>query len=122
MKAILFALLALALAGLVAAAQPAYKRDIPAYLASKAKIAEDSAVSTALGAVPNGTVTAVELENEHKRLIYSVDIQAPNKTGVEEVHVDAMTGKLLGRHYESAKTEAKEAAAEKKESSPPPRY
>jgi hypothetical protein len=112
MKAFFLALPALALAGYVSAAQPTYKRDIPADLATQAKISEVTAVSTALGTVPNGTVTSVGLEQKHKRLFYSVDIQSPARSGVEEVRVNANTGKVMKHHHESAKTEAKESAAE----------
>ena len=115
MKTILVALPALVLAGLAHAAAPSYKRDVPANLQSEAKISEEAAVSTALGAVPHGKVVSVELEREKGQLIYSVDVKAPKKRGVEEIHVSALDGRLLSREHESAKTERKEEAAEKKE-------
>jgi hypothetical protein len=44
-----------------------------------------------------------------------VDIKVPKKRGVEEIHVNALDGRLLSREHESAKTERREEAAEKKE-------
>jgi hypothetical protein len=92
------------------------KSDIPPALAKKAKITLDAARATALAKVPGGTVQSEELEREHGKLIYSFDIQVPGKTGVEEVNVNAITGKVVGKKYESAKTEAKEKAMERKPS------
>jgi hypothetical protein len=115
MKPFLSALPALMLTGVAFSAVPTYHRDIPASLASEAKISEDAAVATALNAVPNGKVMSVELEREKGQLIYSVDIKVPKKRGVEEIHVNALDGRLLSREHESAKTERKEEAAEKKE-------
>ncbi len=114
---ILFSLPALVLTGIAFADAPSYHRDIPANLASSAKISEDAALSTALGAVPNGKVISIELEREKGQLIYSVDIKAPDKHGVEEIHVSAIDGQLLSRQHESQSTERKEAAAEKAETS-----
>ncbi len=121
MKTTFFALPALLVTSLAYSAPPSYQRDIPASLASEAKISEDAALSTALGAVPNGKVLSVELEREKGQLIYSVDIKAPKKSGVEEIHVSALDGRLLSREHESAKTERKEEAAEKKEAAQKPR-
>jgi uncharacterized membrane protein YkoI len=118
MRPILLALPALVLAGLAYSAEPAYQRDIPANLASKARITEEAAVAKALGTVPNGKVISVELEREKRQLIYSVDIQAPQRSGVEEIHVSALNGRLLSRQHESVETERKEETAEKKEAGP----
>lgn len=115
MKTKHFALPALLFAGLAFSAPPPYKRDIPAGLASEAKISENAALSTALGAVPKGEVRALELERENGQLIYSVDIKAPNKSGIEEIHVSALDGALLSHQHESTNAERKEAAAEHKE-------
>jgi hypothetical protein len=56
-----------------------------------------------------------ELEKEHGRLVYSFDIAAPKQSGVEEVMVDATSGKVISKKHESAAAEAKEHAAEAKE-------
>ena len=98
------------------AATAPVKSNIPPALAKKAKITLDTARATALAKVPGGTVQSEELERERGKLIYSFDIQVPGKTGVEEVNVNAITGKVVGKKYESAKTEAKEKAMERKPS------
>jgi len=89
------------------------KSDIPADLAKEAKVSLEAARKTALAHVKDGTVRSEELEREHGKLLYSFDIASKGKTGVTEVHVDAMTGKVLSTHHESAATEKKEAKEEK---------
>jgi uncharacterized membrane protein YkoI len=79
------------------------------------KITEESARATALARVPGGTVKGEELEREHGHLIYSYDVEVAGKPGIEEVHVDAMTGKVLATKHETAKTESKEKEQESKE-------
>jgi uncharacterized membrane protein YkoI len=77
-------------------------------LVAEAKIKEADARAIALARVKNGTVKSEELEREHGHLIYSYDIQVPEKSGVEEVNVDAMTGKVIAQSHEGAKAERKE--------------
>jgi uncharacterized membrane protein YkoI len=102
-----------------AATAPA-KSDVPANLAKQAKITLDAARATALAKVPNGEVKSEELEREHGKLIYSFDIQVPGKSGVEEVQVSALNGKVLSKKHESARSEMKEAKKEAKEHKKPP--
>src|SRR6266480_4802053 len=78
--------------------------------ATKPKITMAQARAIALKKAP-GTVKSEELENEHGKLIFSFDI-ATSKSGVTEVNVDAMNGKIVAVQYENA---AKEAAEAKKE-------
>jgi uncharacterized membrane protein YkoI len=111
----LVAAAAVALAGSVAHAQATYKRDIPDSLAKEAKITETAAAATAQKRVPKGTIESVELEREKGKLMFSYDIKTAGKSGVDEVNVDAITGKIIGFSHESAATEKKEAAAEAKE-------
>src|ERR1700681_323987 len=92
------------------------RSDVPAELAKQAKISLETARATALAKVPNGEVRSEELEKEHGKLIYSFDIAVPGKSGIEEVNVSAITGKVVGVHHESAKDEKKEAAKEHKPS------
>jgi uncharacterized membrane protein YkoI len=80
---------------------------------STAKVSEETARAAALAQIPNGKVESHELEKEHGKLVYSFDIKAPGKSGVEEVNVDAMTGKVLNSHHETASGEKKEMAKEK---------
>ncbi len=82
--------------------------------APKTKVTEPAARATALALVPGGIVKSSELETENHRLIYSFDIAQPNKPGIEEVQISALTGKLVNRHHESPAKEAKEAAADVK--------
>jgi uncharacterized membrane protein YkoI len=89
------------------------KSDVPAALAREAKISLDSARTIAHAKLPKANVQSEELEREHGRLIYSFDMKTPGKAGIDEVNINAMNGALVGKiGHESAKTEAKEAAAE----------
>jgi uncharacterized membrane protein YkoI len=87
-------------------------------LAAQATISADSAQKIALGQVSRGWVREASLEQENGTLVYSYDVKARGKAGVEEVLVDAKTGAVVSTKHESARTEAKEAAAEKKASRP----
>ena len=78
-------------------------------LVAEAKIKETEARATALAQVKNGTVRSEELEREHGHLIYSYDIQVPGKSGLDEVNVDALTGKVIAKTHEGDKAERKEA-------------
>ena len=112
------AVLVLAVAGAPAFAQAnlaAYKRDVPVKLAAEAKVSEDAARATALTKVPHGQVASLELEREGGQLLYSFDLKVPGKAGIDEVHVDAIDGRVLSVQHESATSERAEAAAERKE-------
>jgi hypothetical protein len=82
---------------------------------TKPAISMEAARKTALHRVPGATVKKEELEKEHGKLIYSFDLSVPGKTGIDEVQVDAMTGKVLSVEHETPKMEAKEKEEEKKE-------
>jgi hypothetical protein len=94
------------------------KEDKPGLLA-KAKISPDSAIATARAAVPNGTISSAEIENEDGALIYSFDIKVPGKKGTEELHIDALSGKLLKREHEGAADEKAERATPTLKKRPP---
>jgi uncharacterized membrane protein YkoI len=83
------------------------KAEKPEYR-SQAKITSEAAVQTALARVPGGQVREGELEKEHGLLVYSFDILVPNRAGVDEVQVDAKSGKVVSVKHESAADEAKE--------------
>ena len=100
MRVILFVALVAAAAAMPARAE-----------APKAKILEATARATALALVQGGTVKSSELEHEHGKLIYSFDITQPGSSGVEEVQISAISGKLVARHHETAAKEATEAKA-----------
>ncbi|MGH7620155.1 MAG: PepSY domain-containing protein [Gemmatimonadaceae bacterium] len=99
-------------------AQASYKRDLPDSLKSKVKVAEGAAAKTALAKVPKGAIEGVELEREKGKIMYSYDIKVPGKKGVEEVNIDALTGKVLAMEHEDPATEKKEAADEAKKPAP----
>jgi hypothetical protein len=60
-----------------------------------------------------------ELEIEQGCLVYSFDIRIAGKRGVEEIMVDAGTGKILSHKHESPKEEAAEQAKDKASSQKP---
>ncbi len=100
--------------GRVAQAQASYKKEVPAALAKTAKVTEAEAAVTAQARVPSGKIQSVELEREGGKLIYSYDIKTAGKSGIDEVHVDATTGKLVAFEHESPAAEKKEAKADAK--------
>ena len=66
----------------------------------------------ALGKVPNGMVKSAELEREHGKLIWSFDVAQSGKSGVTEVQVDAVTGRVVSIRHESASKESSEAGTD----------
>lgn len=86
-----------------------------AKLQKEAKITMEQAKKIALSKVPDGTIASAELEREGGRLIYSFDIRQPKRSGITEVNVNAMDGKVVGVQHEGAAKEAAEAKQEAKE-------
>lgn len=82
--------------------RPSYKREVSARLLARAKVSEDSALKIAMARIPGATVQAVELENEHGHLIWSWDLKLAGKTGIEEVNVDALDGRIVGVEHEGS--------------------
>ncbi|MEO8337260.1 MAG: PepSY domain-containing protein [bacterium] len=115
MKIVTIAAVALIAIAPAAHGQDTYKKDIPDALAKKAKVTEQVAAEAAMKRVPKGKIEAVELENEGGKLLYSYDVKTAGKSGIDEVHVDAMSGKVIGFVHETAAMEKKEAAADAKE-------
>jgi len=83
-----------------------------------AKVTEPDARKTALGAVgaAGASVASGGLEVEEGCLLYTYDIKVPKRKGVEEIVIDAGTGKVLAVQHESA---AKEAAEKLFDQAPP---
>ena len=81
-------------------------------LMSQARVTKEQATQTATGKVPNGVVKTAELEREHGKLVWSFDMTQAGKSGVTEVQVDAVNGKVVSTKHESASQEAREAHAE----------
>lgn len=101
--AILFGMLSLpgpALAQQVKEARPG--------LLARASITPDSARSAALGAVSGGAILEGELEEERGLLVYSFDLKVQGTMGVEEVQVDAKTGRVVCSQHESDAAERAE--------------
>ena len=113
----------LAVVGLTAMmlATPSFAaKETQADLQKEAKISMKKARAIALKKVPNGKIASSELERENGKLIYSFDIKT-GKGGVTEVNVDAINGKVVDVHEESAAKEAAEKKLEAKEKKPPKR-
>lgn len=85
-----------------------------AALRATAKVSEASARAIALKAVPGAAVKAAEIEKEKGKVIWSFELTVAGTKGIEEVNVDAMTGKVVGKEHESDAKEAKEARDEAK--------
>ncbi len=82
-------------------------------LLKKAKITSEAAIATAQAKVPNAKLTSAEIEQEGGKLIYSFDFTTAGKSGIDEVNVDAMTGKQVGKvEHESPAAEKKEAKSD----------
>jgi len=89
------------------------KEEKPGLLA-KAKVTSDAAIATAQAKLPKAKLASAEIEEEKGKLIYSFDFKTEGKSGIDEVNVDAVTGKFLSLEHETPKTEAKEKAADAK--------
>jgi hypothetical protein len=63
----------------------------------------------------HGGIQGEELEFEGGKWIYSFDLKTSKDKRVHEVHVDALSGKVLDIHTESASDEQKEVAEDAKE-------
>jgi uncharacterized membrane protein YkoI len=112
MKLTYLVVAAVVLAGASAGAQASYTRHIPDSLVKEARITEAAAAATAKARLPKATIEGVELERENGKLIYSYDLKTAGKSGIDEVNVDAITGKVVAIAHETPATEKKEAAAE----------
>ena len=97
-------------AGLVAGCASEKSEDAAeqAKLETQAKITRADAEKTALTRVPNGTIKESELEKEHGKLIWSLDIAAPDTKNITEVGVDAINGEIVSVETETPEQQAKE--------------
>ena len=103
--------LAVAVGAPVLAAQNVKVTENKPGLLKRAKITADAAIAVAKAKLPKATINAAEIEEENGKLIYSFDMKTTGKSGIDEVNVDALTGKLVGKvQHESAADEKKEAA------------
>jgi hypothetical protein len=112
-NAVLSALLALAIAAPALAGQGVTVKEEKPGLLKKAKITAEAATATAKALLPNARIKAAEIEEENGKLIYSFDFATAGKSGIDEVNIDAVTGKQVGKiEHESPASEKKEAAAD----------
>lgn len=95
-------------------AQAPKKNETQAELQKQARMTMKDARALAEKTVPGATIQAGEIERENGKLIYSFDMKIAGKSGIDEVNIDAMTGKLVSKHHESPADEAKEAKADAK--------
>ena len=84
-----------------------------AQLASRAKITRPQAESAALRHVRGAAVKSAELEEEHGKLVWSFDLKVPGTRNLTEVHVDAVTGKVIATETETPDDEAREGSKER---------
>ena len=112
-KTVLIALLAAVAAAPALAAQGVKVEESKPGLLKKAKITSEAAIATAQAKLPKAKLKAAEIEEENGKLIYSFDFETAGKTGIDEVNIDALTGKPVGKvEHESPASEKKEAAAD----------
>jgi uncharacterized membrane protein YkoI len=83
--------------------------DVPPALAAQAEVNPEQARATALARFSAAEVVSGELEEEGGALVYSFDIRVVGQSGVEEVQVDAHSGRIVSQTHE---TDAEEAAEE----------
>jgi len=118
MRIVVAALALLAAAPALRAQAEKVKETKPGLL-KKAKITPDQAIATAQAKLPNAKLDAGEIEEEGGKLIYSFDFKTAGKSGIDEVNIDAMTGKQVGKiAHESPADEKKEAKDEAKKTAP----
>jgi uncharacterized membrane protein YkoI len=117
MKHVAAVAIAIALSlGTAAAGTAQQRHETPADLQRQVRVTEAAARRTALAAVRNGRVKSHELEREHGHLVYSYDIEVPGRTGIEEVQVDAVTGRIVAHEHETpaqVRAEARQDARER---------
>ena len=109
-KTALIAMLAIVVAAPALAAQSVTVKEEKPGLLKKATITSEAAIATAQARLPNAKLTAAEIEQENGKLIYSFDFTTDGKTGIDEVNINALTGKQVGKvEHESPAAEKKEA-------------
>jgi hypothetical protein len=112
-KTVLLAILSIAAVAPILAAQGIKIEEGKPGLLKKAKVTADAAIATAQAKLPKAKLKAAEIEEENGRLIYSFDFETAGKSGIDEVNIDAITGKQVGSvEHESPASEKKEAAAD----------
>ena len=82
-------------------------------LSKLATVTKEAAQTTALASMKKAstaTIASAELEAEHGCLIWSFDVKQQKISGIQEVNVDAGSGKVLSSSHESPRDETVESA------------
>jgi len=112
-QTVLIALLAVAATAPALAAQSVSVKEEKPGLLKRAKITVEAATATAQALLPRAKLAGAEIEEENGRLIYSFDFRTAGRSGIDEVNIDALTGKQAGQiEHETPASERKEAAAD----------
>ena len=102
----------------VAGAQQAkphqHKTETQAELQKEAHMTMVEARALAEKTNPKATIEAGEIEREGGKLIYSFDMKTVGRSGIDEVNINAMTGKLIANQHETPMDEQTEAVADRK--------
>lgn len=80
---------------------------------ARAKVSYDSARAVALRRVPGAKLLTAELEQEDGKLIYTLVYKSEGKAGVDEVNVDAMTGRIVAFEHEKSEPKPPKPPARK---------
>ena len=90
-------------------------------LSGLAKISQAAAKKIALADIKAKSKKLLdgELEVEYGCLLYSFDIRVSGESGLEEIMVDAGTGKILSHQHESPKQESAEQVEDAKAAKKP---
>lgn len=80
---------------------------------SEQTITQAKAEETALSRVKGGVIESAKLEREGKKLLWSIDVKMPGSKNISEVHLDAVTGRVLSVTIETPSQQAAEAAKDK---------
>ncbi len=103
----------------ISSAQAVVVKEEKAGMLKLAKVSPEAASATALARVPGGKIRSGEIEKEDGKLIYTFIVKVAGKSGVEEVNVDALTGKIVVVEHEADPEEAKAATPKAKGKTPP---
>lgn len=88
-----------------------------AQMKGMAKVSLSAAQATAIQSVGKANLDRVassELEVEDGCLLYSFDLRLRSKEGIDEVQVDALSGKVISRKHETPQEEATEKSEDAK--------
>jgi uncharacterized membrane protein YkoI len=86
----------------------------------QAKVDDKAARAAAIAEVKaaGARIASGGLEVEDGCLVYSFDVKIPNRSGVQEILIDAGSGKVLSVEHESPAKEAAEKALDKVKKKP----